>query len=406
MSRLIFINRFYWPDEPATSQLLTDLAESLAAAGAEVVVLASRPSGVGSPRKERRHGVHIRRLGATRFGARNLAARLVDFASFLGGVCWHLFWRVRRTDTVVLMTDPPLLGVVVPTLLMGRGIRCVHWVQDIYPEIAMEVSGQRWLAVLRPWRNFAWRRAHACVTLGTDMASVVVRAGVSPERVKIIPNWAPAGLEPAPSEAVSQLRHEWGLEGKFIALYSGNLGRVHDLDPVIELAVRCRDEPQVVFLFIGRGAQLPALQAIARREALTNVHFEPPQPRARLAPALALGDVHFVTLRSHCAAYVFPSKLYGIAAAGRPVIFVGPTGSEVAQQTAAAGFGLCFDRADQAGLGQALRRLHDDSEYRRQLGDAALRFARTHDLAGATAAWRQILPTDAALAAPDGRPQP
>src|SRR5207237_1247771 len=151
-----------------------------------------------------------------------------------------------------------------------------------------------------------------CVTLGSDMAAVLADAGVAVKKISLAPNWAPAGLAPASANAAAALRDEWGLREKFVVAYSGNLGRVHDLDPVLDLADALRADARIAFVFVGSGAQRAALEAAATRRGLANVHFRPPQPRARLAESLAVGDVHLVTLRPDCARYVFPSKLYGV----------------------------------------------------------------------------------------------
>ncbi|MEY2880149.1 MAG: hypothetical protein RLZZ15_2529, partial [Verrucomicrobiota bacterium] len=233
--RLIFINRFYWPDEPATAQLLADLAPRLAARGHDVTVIASHPGGA-VPRTETRAGVRILRVRGPRpagLGLLDKAAALVAF--FLGAIL-RAFAIARPGDTVVAMTDPPLLGLGVQLAVWPRGARVIHWVQDIYPELAIALAGQRWLACVRPFRDLAWRRAAACVTLGTDMAATLARAGVAPGKISLLANWPPAGLRPVPAIASAALRAEWGLAEKFVVAYSGNLGRVHDLEPVLAVA--------------------------------------------------------------------------------------------------------------------------------------------------------------------------
>ena len=393
--RVIFLNRFYWPDEPATAQLLADLAEGLAARGHDVTVIASHPGRPEVSRAETRRGVRIARVAGTRWAGAGLAGKAADFATFFAGACWRLLFTARRGDTVVSLTDPPLIGVGVWPVAGMRGARLVHWVQDIYPELAMELGGYRWLRVLRPLRNLAWRRADRCVTLGSGMAAVLAEAGVAAEKIRVIPNWAPAGLAPAPAEIADPLRAEWGLAGRFVVAYSGNLGRVHDLDPVLALAEALRDTPSVVFVFIGGGAQRAPLEAEAARRGLPNVLFHPPQPRARLAESLALGDAHLVTLRPGCERYVFPSKLYGAAAVGRPVIFIGPPGSEFARLVAERGFGRAFARTDLAALAAFVRGLAADRAAVVRLGKAAAQFST--DTGGADAALARWL---AALAPP------
>lgn len=396
MNRLIFVNRFYWPDEPATSQLLTDLAERIAAEGRAVQVLASRTA--STPSRERHHGVDIIRVASTRFDHRSGFGRLVDLASFVLGAAWHLLIHVRQGDTCIFLTDPPMLAAVCWPWLTLRRARIIHWIQDIYPEIAIELTAHGWLRVFRPWRNLVWRHSSACITLGRDMAGTVARAGVPPDRIQIVPNWAPVGLKPATVDAVEALRRECGLTGKHVLLYAGNLGRVHHLAPILEAAALLRSEPDLTFVFVGHGPQLPALRAAVTSLGLENVRFLPPQPRIRLSDVLSLGDTHFVTLRPGCESLVFPSKLYGIAAVSRPVIFIGPTDCDLACQVATAGFGRVFAPDDIASLAQYLRALSRDPAARARLSQQAFAFAQTHTIDQAVGHWRSILANRRVLA--------
>jgi len=398
MSRIIFVNRFYWPEEPATGQLLADLAERLAQRGHLVTVITSQPAQAHHPSREVYRGVSIRRVGCSRWGKSSLIGRLADFGSFILGATGHLCHYPRRGDLVVYLTDPPLLAAVTWPLLAMRGVSFVHWVQDIYPEIAMELTGHRWTRIARPGRNLAWRRARCCVTLGTDMARVIANAGVPNHRTRIIPNWAPAGTE-APSACESTpIRNDWGLTGKFVVLYSGNLGRVHDLEPIIEAAALLRGDEQIAFVFVGQGAQRETLAGMVVERALANVHFHPPQPRAKLAATLAMGDVHFVTLREGCESYVFPSKLYGVAAVGRPIVFIGPAHCELAHLVADRAMGTSVTRHDIVALARTISDLSKSPGQCDRQGKAALAFAESQSIDYAVDAWDELLLSERNLA--------
>lgn len=388
--RLIFVNRFYWPETPATGQLLTDLAEALARDGHEVTVIASRGAAALAAREEH-HGVRLVRVRSVRLDHGGLPGKAIALASFYLGATWRMLRETRRGSILVALTDPPLIGIAAWLVAALRGARLVHWVQDIYPELAMELAGQRWLAVLRPLRNAAWRGAARCAVLGSDMARVLEHARVPAPRIALAPNWAPAGVAPAERAAIAALHAAWHLAGKFIVAYSGNLGRVHDLMPVLELAAAVAADPRIAFVFVGAGAQRAALEAEARRRALGHVHFFPAQPRDRLSATLAAGDAHLVTLLPGCERLVFPSKLYGIAAVGRPVLFIGPTDCELARLVREKRFGAAADRSDIATLAATLQAWAGDPVTRANLGRNALAFAAENDAAHGTARWRALL---------------
>lgn len=394
MRRIVFLNRSYWPEEPATAQLLTDLAEALAADGKDVTVITSRPGGSGLPRSHTHRGVVIRRVRCTRWARLGLPGKAIDFLTFYVSALWQLLFTAQRGDNVVALTDPPLLGVGVWLAARLCGARVFHWVQDIYPEIAAVLTGQPWLRAVNPLRNLAWRRSDGCVTLGSDMAATLARAGVLAEKIILSPNWAPAGLGGVPCNATDALRAAWELEGKFIVAYSGNLGRVHDLGPVLDLAEALRSETAIAFVFIGDGARRAALEAQAGERALANLHFHPPQPRAGLAAALALGDLHLVTLLPGCEPFVFPSKLYGVAAVGRPVIFIGPRECEIARLVEQCGLGRAFARDEITAIATTIRQLAAEPGRLAPFAAAAMAFGRDHSgPARAAIAWEKLLAT-------------
>jgi len=390
LPRIHFVNRFYWPEEPATAQLLTDLASGLAARGWKVSVITSRPKNADSLAHETKDSVTIERVWSTRLGQRSLIARMLDFASFYVGAAVALWRRVQRGDIVVALTDPPLIGVLAGWISAWRGAHLVHWVQDIYPEIAVEVTGHRALLAARPWRNRAWRRAVACVVPGADMATVLADAGVGPRSLIVQPNWAPVGLTPPKPEAVSELRREWGLEGKFVIAYSGNLGRVHDLNPILEVAAALRNEPDFVVVFIGGGAQRATVEAAVQARSLTNVRFLPAQPRERLVDSLGVGDVHFVTLRPGADRWVFPSKLYGIAAVGRPTLFVGAANCEIARVVRDREIGASFTGKQVSEIVAQLREWRADSAKCAPISAAARAFSADGAAIG-TQMWHNVL---------------
>lgn len=388
--RTFFVNRFYFPDETATAQLLTDLAEGLVAAGHEVTVIASRPPRSGLARDEHHRGVHIRRVSAPRSRAGNLIGRAFDFVFFSIAALFALTRFVRRGDVVITLTDPPLLGVWIALVARLKGAQCVHWIQDIYPEIAVEITGQRSLLWLRPLRNLGWRLARGCVAASGEMAKVVASTGVPAGRIHVSENWSPAGVQPATASEVQALRAAWGLDEKFVAMYSGNLGRAHDLVPLIDLAELLRNDPQIAIVFVGEGAQRRSLENLAHARRLENVRFFGPQPRERLHAALSVADLHFVTVRPGAERYVFPSKLYGIARVGRPALVIANPDSALAQTVRTRGFGAAFDRTEIDAAGTWARSLRSDLEARNRLGAAAEQFASDgHERA--VAFWSSLL---------------
>lgn len=393
--RVYFINRFFWPAEPATAQLLLDLAESLAAESWPVSVIAGH-SEHGLPSRETHDSVQIMRIGRPMTAGQNLGRRALDFASFHFAAIRTLWQTVKRGDVVVALSDPPLIGIATTLIAKLRGAAAVHWIHDIYPEVVQAVTknlaAKLATVALRPFRDLAWRSAAGCVTLGEDMAAILNTARVPHDRLHIIPNWAPRGLVPGNANDVMALRAHWEIGTRFVIGYSGNLGRVHDLGGVIDVAERLQSDPLFLFLFVGHGAGFDALRCRAAERKLTNVRFLPPRPRSELSVSLSVPDVHLIGLRPGCEPFVFPSKLYGAAAVARPVLVLGRESSELARIVRQNGLGAIFRPDDAAGISSYLRELTADSATRNALSESALRFSRANGGAPrALAQWESIL---------------
>lgn len=397
--RIVFVNRFFAPDHSATSQMLTDLAVALAAAGADVHVVTSRlrcGGGAQLPREETVGGVAVHRAWSSAFGRGSLAGRALDYATFCAAATLALRALARRGDVVVAMTDPPLVSVPAAWVAYRRGARLVNWLQDVFPEVGealgVRLAGGTTGRWLRGLRDRSLRRAAANVVVGRRMRDRVAATGVDPRRVTVIENWADgAALRPLVPDA-NPLRDEWGLDGKFVVAYSGNMGRAHEFDTVLAAAEVLRGRADVAFLFVGDGARRPAIEARVVARGLPNVSFRPYQPRERLGASLAAADVHLVTLRPELEGLVVPSKLYGIAAVGRPAIFVGDPAGEAGAFLAGARCGLAVRPGDALALVAAIETLAGDPALAQRMGAAARRtFDERHDLPRAVARWRALL---------------
>ncbi len=398
--KIVFINRFYAPDHSATSQMLTDLAAALAAGGAEVHVVTSRlrydDANASLAPHEVIDGVEIHRVWTSGFGRGNLLGRALDYMGFYVTASAELIGLAEAGDVVVAMTDPPLLSVVAGWVARLRGVRLVNWLQDLFPEVAanlgMAPARGPGGSLLRWLRDGSLRHAAANVVLGRLMRERVAALGVDPRKIEVIANWADGALLRPLDRGAHPLRAEWGLDGKFVVGYSGNLGRVHEFRTVLDAADALRAQTDIVFLFVGGGARKVALAMAAEERGLSNVLFKPYQPRASLGQSLSAADVHLVTLRPELEGLVVPSKFYGVAAVGRPTIFIGDAKGEIGSVVQEAECGICVKQGDVEGLVGAVTSLRNDSLLRERMGTNARRvFDERYDKALAVAAWRSLL---------------
>jgi len=400
--RLIFLNRFFWPDHSATSQLLSDLAFHLAANGMNVTVATSRQlyedSSAVLPSREQVHGVVVIRLWSTRFGRASLVGRAFDYMTFYASALAYLLMESRPGDLVVSKTDPPLLSILVALMAWPMRIRRVNWLQDVFPEVAqaarLRVANGFLGRLVQSVRDWSLKGA-TNVVLGQRMAAFAKNRGIV--GIEVIPNWSDGtAIRPVPARG-HPLRAAWGLDDCFVACYSGNLGRVHDSDTIVAAAERLRDESDVVVLFIGGGKQSEHVRKEAARRGLRNVVFRPYQERALLGATLTLPDIHLVSLRPEFEGLVVPSKYYGVAAAGRACIFIGDPHGEIAQLISDGNCGITVATGDGEALAKAILRLRDNPEQLAAMGMAARRqFEARFDKPIAMARWEALLRTVAA----------
>jgi colanic acid biosynthesis glycosyl transferase WcaI len=392
MKRVFFINRYFFPDHSATSQILSQLAFRLAETGRSIHVITSQQiydnPGARLPAQEIQRGVTIHRISGTHFGRAGLLSRGIDYLSFYWAARRLLKAMVRQDDILVTMTDPPLLSILGMYVVRRKGAHLVNWLQDIYPEIATELgvpltSGPlNWL--LSRLRNNSLRSADTNVVVGECMSEKVAKLGVPSSQICVIPNWGDdEQITPIDARA-NPLRARWQLEGKFVVGYSGNLGRAHEFDTLLAASEHFKDDPRIVFLFIGSGHRSTELaRQVTARGLADKFIFMPYQDHDVLKYSLTAPDVHWISLRPGLEGLIVPSKVYGIAAAARPILAITAKDGEIARLVDTHHCGIVVEPGNSDELVKAISRLSSDSEATATMGRRAremleAQFTRRH----------------------------
>lgn len=396
---LTFVNRYFWPDNSATSQILTDVAFDLAARGHRVRVITSRLGYADSrqsyPAREDKDNVEIIRVATSRFGRHNLVGRAVDYMTFYVSAFFCALRRGGWNTVFIAKTDPPLISVPVAIAARLTGASHANWLQDVYPEVAAELgvgfAGGRSGNIIAGLRNWSLRVGTVNIAIGTRMKELLEKNGIPASRIEIIPNWSDdETIYPVP-HAQNEVRAEWGLADKFVIAYSGNMGRAHDVETVLGAAAILQDDPSIRFVFIGGGKLLDTLRARREEHGLSNIDLKPYQPREKLAQSLSAADVHWLSLQPALEGTIVPSKAYGIAAAGRPMIFVGDADGEIARLIDEHECGIVVAPGESELLAEKIRMLAADAPARTRMGDNARRLIDRHySRASAFAKWRNL----------------
>ncbi len=396
-----FFNRSYWPDQAATGQLLTELAQDLVAEyGCNVSVVAGRAlharerssSAFWPVTREMHEGVRILRANGTRFGARKFIGRAANYLTYFGSAL-AASRLLGPQDIVVSLTDPPILGLAALSAARRAGARFVFLCEDIFPEVASLLEDFHNETVNRTLDRInrrLIREADAIVALGDRMKRrLVEEKGARAERVHVIHNWADcAAITPGPKDNAFARSH--GFEDKFVLMHSGNVGLSQNLDLLIDAADRLRSRERLVIAIVGDGARRGALQAMASARGLTNVRFLPYQPKELLHESFAAADAFVVSLKPGLEGYIVPSKLYGILAAGRPFVAAVDPSCEAATIATEHACGIVAPPGDSAALASAIAALCDDPEGARRMGENARRASWCYDRRVAVRAYHDL----------------
>lgn len=379
--KVIYLNRYFYPDNSASSQILSELVFDLAERGYDIHVITSRTKYEGGriklPVQDKINGVVVHRISSTGFGRGYLPGRLLDYLSFLILCAWKVFRIADRDDIIVAKTDPPLLSLLIAPVVKMKKARFINWLQDIFPEIAARIGKGRTVfsplyGVLRKLRNLSLQTAEINVVPGERMAEHLTEEGISEDLLYVIPNWSDGKVVYPVEKSKNRLRNDWGLSDKFVVGYSGNFGLAHEFEGLIEAAeiLQNRDE-SIIFLFIGAGYNFNRIQKALKKKNINNILLKPYQSKEDLAQSLSVPDVHLISLKPELEGLIIPSKFYGIAAAGRPTIFIGDNKGEISSLLNQSDTGLVVKPGQGEELVKAILNLKQDIEKCTLMGQKA-----------------------------------
>jgi putative colanic acid biosynthesis glycosyltransferase WcaI len=371
--RLLVLNQYYWPGVEATANLLTELCEALAVTH-DVTVITGAARGL--PRRAERNGVRIIRVRSTVYDRAHLPGRGMNYLSYAVGVLGRAM-VTNPPDLVVCMTDPPFIGSIARIVASRFRAPLLVVMQDVFPEIAVKLGRLRNPVVvgfLRMLIDPSLRAADRVIVIGETMKKRVAAKGVSPDRIRVIPNWGDAAnVVPKPHDNQWARRHK--LAKRFVVMHSGNIGHAQNLDVLVRASTFLRDLDDLAVVLIGAGARRGELVALTRTLEADKVEIHGYQERSILSDSLSTADVHVVGLARGLAGYVVPSRIYGILAAGRPVIAATDAESETAQLVTEVGCGVVVPPGNPFALAAAIRAAHDGEYDLEAMGRRAREFA-------------------------------
>ncbi len=344
-NKILVINQHFYPEVAATGQLLLDLCEDLVKAGYVVKVLTGNPNSDLNknnkvPRRENYKGIEIIRLKNTTFNKYRMSGRILNYLTFHFLIFFQILF-CKKPDLVFVLSTPPFISFYGLLLKALKRVKTIYIVQDLFPDLVIElgkIKNKYFIKVLKNLSKLILRKMDRVVVVGDFMKRKIkkkILQGMNSTHVTTIHNWADGEKIRVISEEEERnlTKEEWGLEGKFIVLYSGNIGDLHEFDTIILAAEDLEKQgwKNICFVFIGEGIKKEYIERKVKEKGLNNILFFPFQPRKILTYSLGLADVSVVTLEKGFEGMVVPSKMYGILASGRPVIAVVGGESEVTE---------------------------------------------------------------------------
>jgi glycosyltransferase involved in cell wall biosynthesis len=382
--RILLLNLYYPPDTSATAKMAATVVEALSAKH-DVTVLCGRPSYDPTERRAWRFSrtepvgrVKIVRVGSTDYSRLQMKRRILNYLSYVGLVIPRALFV--GCDVVLAMTDPPFEGIVGAIVALLKGKPYIYNIRDMYPDMAVGGAIVEPGLLARVWEKlhrWALRQATRVIVLGEDMRTRIIAKSIDPSRIEIVrdgtdipgPDAPPALLD---SEIIRTIRGDY----KFVLLHAGNLGFYGAWETLLTAAGALGNEG-LGLVFVGEGAQRGHIENLAKK--MGNVRFLPFFPASKIPSVLAAADAHVITVKRGLEGVVVPSKMYGILAAGKPILAVAPEETDAASLGAKFGFAVSADPDSPEKTAAAIRSLLRDSTKLQSMGRAARAVAPDYD---------------------------
>ena len=383
--KILIFAHYYYPDVASTGQILKDQAEGMLK---EFDVVCTVPSYGGTIENEYKtqkfyyediDGVKVIRVKVPEFTKASKKSRIKNITSYFFRAL-KACWKSGKQDYIFTISQPPIIGGLLGVLgKWQKHAKLIYCIQDFNPEQIMAVGYFKNKIVLKlamMLDNFSCKHSDLVITVGRDLVETLKNRfnNKNVPNHTMINNWIDEKeIYPLPSdnEKVVEFKKKYGLENKFVIMYSGNIGLYYDLEKLIKVMKQFRkgytltgqyepgmktaDGREVVFAFVGAGSVLDKLVEYTERHHFENVVFIPYQDKEDLIYSLNAGDVHWCVNAKGIKGVSCPSKAYGMMAAGKPILGVLEEGTEIRWLVEESGCGKCCEPGDYVEVADLIR---------------------------------------------------
>ncbi|MEM5016264.1 glycosyltransferase family 4 protein [Metabacillus indicus] len=381
--KIVFVINYFYPDLASTGQLMTELCQDLID-DFDITVIAAQPGYAGEKalinktfETDYLDQIKIIRIRLPEVDKTSKLSRIKYIFSYFALANIALL-KEKRVDIIYTISQPPVLGGVIGTI--GKFLKRskhIYNIQDFNPEQAAAISYTN--------NNFVYKIARKVdilncsysdkvIVVGSDMSGTLKNrfSGKKVPDHVVINNWTNE-KEIIPLQKnepnIENFLKENELENKFIIMYSGNIGLYYDLENIIKITEHFKKYKDLAFVFIGEGAVKSEMQAFIQQKDISNVHFLPYQSKEFIKYSLNAADVHLVVNQKGIKGVSVPSKIYGVMAAGKPILGVLEQGSEAQMLIDNSKCGVVIEPKEYSEIIEAIQKLYSmDRNKLRQVG--------------------------------------
>jgi colanic acid biosynthesis glycosyl transferase WcaI len=389
-AKIVVVSQHYPPDQSTTAAIMAAIAGHLA--GQAPVLVVSGTPGSASPETTgpgRPVVVEVKnRIPAKAALIRRAAAE----ALFTMRVFVALLLRLRRGDVALTVPAPFMLPYAVAAAARLKRARSVLIMHDLYPDVLVMAGLLRsssFLAkAIRGANGLMFRALNAVIIIGRDTEALLLRyKGVTPDKIRFIPNWAT--LAPGVRPILPDNPYRRSHAARFLVGLSGNLGFTHDPDVVFDAARLLRDDPDIHFLLSGWGIGFERLRQMQSDESLPNVTLVGRVPEQDLEQLLAAADIWLIPYRRDLAGISVPSRFYNLLAIGRPVLLLSEANAEAALTVSEHGLGWVVEPGNPDALARTIRLASRSVDSSR--AERAASIAQRYNFADAMAGYADLM---------------
>lgn len=382
--KLLIYAHYFYPDVASTGQILTELSEGLSGSF-DITVICVVPSYSGKIEekykkqriyKEEFKEMKVVRVRVPEFQKGNKISRIKNLIAYFFNSLIATF-KVDKQDYIFTISQPPILGGVLGVLGKWiKGCKLIYNIQDFNPEQTIAVGYSKNKIILNTAKmvdKVSCRISNKVIVVGRDMQETLRNRFNNknvPKNV-FINNWINE-KEIYPLEEnhpkIINFKEKYSLKDKFIIMYSGNIGLYYDLENITKVIGKFKGREDVVFAFVGDGTVKQSIEKYATDNILQNVKFIPYQDKEDLIYSLNAADIHWVVNAKGIKGVSVPSKLYGVMAAGKPVLGVLDQGSEARLILEECNCGVCVEPSDYEGIYEKINYVLDNKNEMKNLG--------------------------------------